>query len=63
MDVVRFVRMAPLPFTRYGHRRGVDIHFFFVPARLVWDNWKYFMGETRDAWDSSVDYEVPARIY
>ena len=31
---------------------------FFVPNRLVWDNWKKFMGERVDP-DDSIDYTVP----
>ena len=38
----------------------LDSHFFFVPNRLVWENWQRFMGE-RDDPDSSVDFEVPMR--
>ena len=28
----------------------LDTHFWFVPYRLVWENWIYFMGETKDPW-------------
>jgi len=24
-----------------------DMHYFFVPNRLVWDNWEFFMGECK----------------
>lgn len=36
----------------------IDTHFFFVPNRLVWDNWKTFCGERRNP-DDSIDYLVP----
>lgn len=36
----------------------VDVHFFSVPCRLVWDNWQKFMGEQDNPGDS-VDFEVP----
>lgn len=36
----------------------IDTFFFFVPNRLVWDNWKRFMGE-QDNPDDTTDYEVP----
>lgn len=36
----------------------LDWHFFFVPNRLVWNNWKRFMGEREDPTDS-IDYTVP----
>ena len=36
----------------------LDIHFWFVPNRLVWDNWQKFFGE-RENPDDSIDYLVP----
>lgn len=36
----------------------VDTHFFAVPYRLVWDNWKKMHGEQTDPGDS-IDYSVP----
>jgi hypothetical protein len=36
----------------------LDFFFFAVPNRLVWDNWKKFMGEQVDPGDST-DYTVP----
>lgn len=35
-----------------------DVHYFFVPNRLVWDNWQKFMGERKNPGDS-IDYLVP----
>lgn len=35
-----------------------DFHFFFVPSRLYWDNFKFFMGEQPDP-DSSIDFLYP----
>lgn len=37
----------------------LDSFFFFVPNRLVWDNWHRFMGERDPDTDSSIDYLVP----
>ena len=31
----------------------MDTFFFFVPYRLLWDNWKRFMGEQRNLGDST----------
>ena len=31
----------------------MDTFFFFVPYRLLWDNWKRFMGEQRNPGDST----------
>jgi len=36
----------------------VDTFFFFVPNRLVWDNWQKFNGEQRNP-DDSTDFLVP----
>ena len=36
----------------------MDTFFFFVPNRLIWDNWKKFMDEQANPGDS-IDYLVP----
>ena len=36
----------------------MDTFFFFVPYRLIWDNWKKFMGEQKNPGDST-DFLVP----
>ena len=36
----------------------MDTFFFFVPNRLIWDNWKRFMGEQSNPGDS-IDFLVP----
>lgn len=36
----------------------LDIHFFFVPNRLVWDNWVKLQGEQDDPGDL-IDFSVP----
>lgn len=36
----------------------LDSFFFFVPCRLVWDNWQKFMGEQIDPGDSTA-YLIP----
>ena len=37
-----------------------DFYFFFVPARLCWKNWKYFMGEAKDSpWLDETIYTPP----
>lgn len=36
----------------------LDMQFFFVPNRLLWDHWTNFNGEQRDPGDST-DYLVP----
>ena len=36
-----------------------DVHFFFVPSRLVWDHWVNFMGERANLADDPKDYSIP----
>ena len=36
----------------------LETHFFFVPNRIVWDNWTKFMGEKDDPNDST-EYTIP----
>lgn len=38
----------------------LDVFFFFIPHRLVWDHWKEFWGEnTTGAWTLTTEYEIP----
>lgn len=38
----------------------LDYYYFFVPNRLVWDNWQRFMGENdMSAWTSTFDKPLP----
>lgn len=37
----------------------LDLHYFFVPYRLVWDNWQKFMGERDNPDDDPSVYTVP----
>ena len=37
----------------------LDTFYFFVPNRLVWNNWKRFMGERDPNPNSSISYVVP----
>lgn len=57
MNMHNFVRMNPTvaPFMDNIY---IDTHFFFVPMRLVWDNWQKFMGERKSPADS-IDYLIP----
>lgn len=55
--VEAYVRLSTPLFPIFSSQR-IDTHFFFVPCRLVWDNWVRFMGE-QDNPDDSIDYTVP----
>lgn len=38
----------------------LDVYFFFVPYRLLWEHWKEFMGEnTTTKWEQETEYEIP----
>ena len=39
----------------------MDTHYFSVPYRLVWDNWKKFNGEQANP-DDSVDFTIPQMV-
>lgn len=40
----------------------LDFHFFFVPNRLVWENWERFNG-AQDKPTDSTDFTVPTQTY
>lgn len=40
----------------------LDVHWFFVPYRLVWSHWREFCGENTDPWAQDIDYEIPHAI-
>lgn len=56
-DVTAYVRMSTPLFPMFDNQR-IDTFFFFVPARLVWDHWKNFMGEQASPTDT-IDYTIP----
>ena len=55
-EVVRMMTpIAPVMDNAY-----MDISFYFVPYRLIWDHWVNFMGENDTApWAQSNNYEIP----
>lgn len=52
-----FARLAT-PIVPIMDNLYLESFFFFVPNRLVWSNWKRFMGE-QDNPSSSIDFTVP----
>lgn len=52
-----FVRMTT-PIVPFMDNLYFDVQFFFVPNRLVWDNWEKFNG-ARDNPGDSTDYIIP----
>lgn len=41
----------------------MDIHFFFVPNRIIWENFKYFMGENKNAGYQADYKQIPIIDY
>jgi len=59
MQTSTFARMAT-PLHPIMDNMQMDYFFFAVPIRLIWDNWKHFMGEEATPGDSqSTEYLVP----
>lgn len=52
-----FARMAT-PIVPIMDNLYLDTHIFYVPSRIVWDNWNKFMGEQENPGDS-IDYLIP----
>jgi len=48
------------PIFPYMDNVYMDIHFFFVPNRLVWEHWEQFQGAQDNPPDTFTDYEVPS---
>jgi hypothetical protein len=58
MDATFFTRLST-PLKPIMDNLYFDVHFFFVPCRLVWDNWQKFMGERVDPSDDPSIYSIP----
>lgn len=53
-----FARLAT-PLKPVMDNMYLDVHYFFVPNRLVWENWQRFMGERTNPADDPNDYSIP----
>lgn len=41
----------------------IDFYYFYCPNRILWDNFKYFMGEVEDTpWMPTKEYKIPKII-
>lgn len=49
----QLLRFAPLV-TPMMHQVSIYTHFFFVPNRILWDNWEDFITGGEDGDDTSV---------
>ena len=59
MSATTFARLAT-PIKPSMDNLHMDLHFFFVPNRLIWDNWERFMGAQDNPGDTT-DYVIPTR--
>jgi len=57
LNMTAFARMAT-PLYPVMDNMHLDSFFFFVPNRLLWDNWEKFMGQQTDPGDST-SYIIP----
>ena len=57
VKLTAFSRMAT-PIYPVMDNLFMDVFFFSVPNRLLWDNWQKFCGEQEDPGDS-IDYTIP----
>jgi len=48
------------PIFPYMDNVYMDIHFFFVPNRLIWSHWEQFQGAQDDPPNTFTEYEVPS---
>lgn len=59
VDTVGLVRMTT-PIFPVMDNAYLDVYYFFVPNRIVWEHWKEFCGEnTTGAWEQKTTYQVP----
>ena len=58
LKMTAFARMAT-PIFPVMDNAYMDTFFFFVPNRLVWENFQRFMGERDPDPDSSIDFIIP----
>ena len=59
-NVTAYLRMSTPLFPLFDNQQ-VSTFFFFVPNRLVWENWQKFCGEQNSPADST-NYTIPQRI-
>lgn len=54
-SIIRFAPMiAPVM-----HRMDVTMHYFFVPNRILWDNWENFITNSANAGGTGAEYVAP----
>lgn len=62
VDTAAIIRMTTPKYPVFDDA-FIDFYYFFCPNRILWDNFKRFMGEANDApWMPTKTYEVPKII-
>lgn len=56
-DITAYVRMSTALFPLFSNQR-IDTFVFFVPNRILWENWERFQG-SQDAITDTINYTVP----
>lgn len=55
-----FVARMQTPIFPVMDEANIEVYWFFVPNRLVWDHWREFMGENNTSyWTPDIEYSVP----
>ena len=60
LNMTAFARLAT-PLYPIMDNMHLDSFFFFVPNRLIWNNWQKFMGQQNNP-NSSISYVVPQQV-
>lgn len=60
LNMTTFARLQT-PIVPFMDNMNMDVHFFAVPVRLLWENFQKFMGE-QDNPDDSTDFLIPQVI-
>lgn len=59
MDIASAIRMST-PIYPVMDNAYIDVYFFAVPNRLVWEHWREFCGENKTThWEQETEYEIP----
>lgn len=56
-DITAYVRMATALFPLFSNQR-IDTFLFFVPSRILWENWERFQG-SQDSTTDTINYTIP----
>ena len=58
MDMAEIVRLAT-PIHPTMDNLLLDLYWFFVPHRIVWEHWEQFWGQNDDPWTKETEYAIP----